>query len=131
MASVEGVRIAAQPGNASAQLVGSWVSMEKIAPPVLKRQRWYVPQLALISRVRENFGAETEFFDAILFLIIFLIVSDCVVGDNTVELIEGTCKAVKSQNGTQHLLATALNQCGTSALHKGDCIMFSVKRHFT
>ena len=71
MASVEGVRIAAQPGNASAQLVGSWVSMEKIAPRVLRRQRWYAPQLALISRVRKNIGAEIEFFDAIAFLIVF------------------------------------------------------------
>ena len=54
MASVEDVRIAAQPGNASAQLVGSWVSMEKTAPRVLKRQRWCALQLALILRVRGN-----------------------------------------------------------------------------
>ena len=65
-----------------------------------------------------------------MILITFKIVSDCVVGDNTVELIEGTCKAVKNQNGTYHLLGTALNECGTSAFHKGDCIMFSVNGPF-
>lgn len=52
--------------------------------------------------------------------------SDCVIGDNEVQLIDGNCETTLNANGTESILATKLNECGTTAFHKGDCIMFSV-----
>ena len=89
--------------------------MEKIARRVRRRQRSFVPQMA--SRLK-----------VILFLLYLCgisSVSDCVIGSNQVQLTDDSCKATVNENGTA-ILSTELNECGTTAFHKGDCIMFSV-----
>ncbi|CBY43271.1 unnamed protein product, partial [Oikopleura dioica] len=57
--------------------------------------------------------------------------SGCVIGDNEVQLIDGNCETTLNANGTESILATKLNECGTTAFHKGDCIMFSNQVIFT